>query len=113
MAASPNSLQGVGKKEMTHVGQMQNFRVGSSNHILNSMGRGGPQGGAPVGVALVHSGLLGAPRLRNSLRAVHASELGTRVSPPPSWSCAVNTSGMAAASRKRAQGPALGPGDRT
>ena len=31
--------------EMTHVGQMQNFRVGSSNHILNSMDRGGSRGG--------------------------------------------------------------------
>ena len=37
--------QGVGKKEMTRVGQVQNFRVGSSNHILNSMGRGVHMGG--------------------------------------------------------------------
>ena len=38
-------LQGMGKKEMTHVGQVQNFLVGSSNHILNSMGRGSRGGG--------------------------------------------------------------------
>ena len=30
-------------------------------------------------------GCRGAPCLRTSLRAVHASELGTRVSPPPGW----------------------------
>ena len=40
--------QGVGKKEMTHAGQMQNFRVGSSNQILNSMGRGVQNGGGGV-----------------------------------------------------------------
>ena len=47
----PNSrghTQGVGKKEMTCVGQVQNFQVGSSNHILNSMGGGG--GGSIGGV---------------------------------------------------------------
>ena len=44
MAGSPSSLQGVGNKEMTHGGQVQNFQVGSSNHILNSMGPGGPEG---------------------------------------------------------------------
>ena len=37
--------QGVGKKEMTRVGQVQNFRVGSSNHILNSVGGGVLRGG--------------------------------------------------------------------
>ena len=65
MAASPNSLQGVGKKEMTHVGQVQNLWVRRSNHILNSMGRGGPEGGggvkphklAPPVVAISHMGL--------------------------------------------------------
>ena len=31
--------------EMNHVGQVQNFRVGSSNHILNSMGQGVQRGG--------------------------------------------------------------------
>ena len=39
--------------EMTHVGQVQNFRVGSSNHILNSMGPGGPEGwGGGVGAGV-------------------------------------------------------------
>ena len=51
----------------------------------------------------------GAPRLRTSLRAVHASELGTRVSPPPDWSCAVTTNGLDAVSHKRAQGPCTRP----
>ena len=39
-------------------------------------------------------GCWGAPRLRTSLRAIHASELGTRVSPPPGWFFAVTTNGL-------------------
>ena len=54
-------------------------------------------------------GCRGAPCLRTSLRAVHASELGTRVSPPPVWSCAVTTNGLDVVSHKRAQGPCTRP----
>ena len=59
MAASPNSLQGVGKEEMTHVGQVHKVRVGSSNHILNSMGRGGSRGGG--GGGWCHASQVSAP----------------------------------------------------
>ena len=44
---------------MTHAGQVQNFRVGSSNQILNSMGHGVQRGGG----GLV-SGLTGKPPVR-------------------------------------------------
>ena len=54
-------------------------------------------------------GCWGATRLRTSLRAVHASELGTHVSPPPGWSCAVTTNGLDVVSHKRAQGPRTRP----
>ena len=42
------------------------------------------------------------PCWRTSLRAVQASELGTRERPPPGWSCAVTTNGLDAVSHKRA-----------
>ena len=51
-------------------------------------------------------GCSGAPRLRTSVWAVHASELGTRVSPPPGWS---TTNDLDAVSHKRAQGPYTRP----
>ena len=54
-------------------------------------------------------GRRGAPCLKTSLRAAHASELGTRVSPPPCWLCAVTTNGLDAVSHKRAQGPCTRP----
>ena len=43
------------------------------------------------------------------LRAVHALERGTRVSPPPVWSCAVNTNRLDVVCHKRAQGPCTRP----
>ena len=45
---------------MTHVAQVQNFRVGSFNPILNSMGRGVQRGGGVGGGGLV-LGLTGKP----------------------------------------------------
>ena len=60
-------------------------------------------------VALVHSRLPRGPRLRTSLWAIQASELGTCVSPLPGWSCEVTTDGLGAVSHKRAQGPCTRP----
>ena len=60
-------------------------------------------------LALCILGCRGAPGLRTSLRAIHASELGTRMSPPPVWSCAVATNDLDAVSHKRAQGPCTRP----
>ena len=46
-----------------------------------------------------------APRLRTSLQAVQASEVGTPVNPLLGWSCTMTTNGMDIVSQKRAQGP--------
>ena len=54
-------------------------------------------------------GCWGAPCLRTLLQAMHASELGTHVSSPPGWSCAVTTNGLDAVSHKRAQYPCTRP----